>query len=193
MRVEPAFRKWATHASLCSSAHGHVESHSHYGGCRRSGSYRTRNRVSSVYVHGYSSLMREGSRPRGRDPSRDRSAAIYFLRGDACQSFLFLSGAAGWNERRRVSENATQPQLQKPYRAHIFSVQVKDRVAAPRHSEYAILPAHFIRVALLHVARACIIMPHLHRQAEGMNGVSAADVRLFSFLLSSRITRTCLL
>lgn len=24
MRVEPAFRKWATHASLCSSAHGHV-------------------------------------------------------------------------------------------------------------------------------------------------------------------------
>lgn len=46
-----------------------------------------------VYVHGYSSLMREGSRLRNRDSSRDQSAAIYFLRGDACRPFLFLSAA----------------------------------------------------------------------------------------------------
>lgn len=98
MRVEPAFRKWATHASLCSSAHGHVENHSHYGGRRRSGSYRTRNCVSSRMCTVTSRWCMKAPVFATAIPRGDQSATIYFLRGDACRPFLFLSGAASWND-----------------------------------------------------------------------------------------------
>lgn len=99
--------------------------------------------------------------------------------------FYFRLAAVGWKEWRRVSEDVTR--LPHGGRSRVFSAGVEEsggRVSLQR-SECVILPRVFYS-RVLRVARACIITPHLHREAEGLNSVRTADARLFFyfFLLS---------
>lgn len=130
-----------------------------------------------MYVHGYSSLMREGSpvfataSPRGIN----RPRFLSLFRHHVCRPFLFL-------KLPTEMSSVMYPKMWhssscKTDMFYIFPAQVKaqNRVAWMRDTTCVFY------VVLLRVARACIITPHLHREAEGLNGVRAADVWFLSY------------
>lgn len=102
-------------------------------------------------------------RLRDRDPSRDQSATIYFLRGDACRPFLFLSGATGWNKQRRVSEDVSiAPAAKAIYRYVLHLSGASKNAESDSRVGFGALNTRscvFYPRLLLRVARACIIIP----------------------------------
>lgn len=195
--MELTFCKWATHASLCSSAHGHVESHSHYGSHRRSGSYRV---IVSSYM--YAIILRwyvKASSLHDRDLSRNQSATIYFLCNESSFFYFFyfcfnlhLKLAADTSEDMRCRTRIVTHKLC----IIIFLYTVHTKFSeSDSHIQCWIYIYMYMRPCILYPASTPSRGTRMHyyvSSAEGLNG--AADVQFsLCFWSAYNINRTCLL
>lgn len=126
-------------------------------------------------------------RLRDRDLSRDRSVTTYFLRGDACRLFLFLSKLTA-KASDCVCKDVTQSSstsLQMYFTISLFFFADANKGSKSRAAVYIRMcwmhvensrPYVFYTHLLLCVARVCIIMSRLYYKVEGLNGAHAADV-----------------
>lgn len=158
---------------------------------RRSGSYRTRNCISSCM---YAVTLRwyvKTSSLRDRDLSRNQSATIYFLCNES-RLFLFTSGTIAADTCADMIQFHIYIVIQAMY-YNISLYCAHTRINSQNRT--AIFGAEYMRPCILYPAStpSCSTRMHYYvSSAEGLNG--AADVQFsLCFWSAYNISRTCLL